>query len=108
MVVLLLILLGILTLCLALSAFIFYNRLDLLFRPIPKDFDSAITQGMQTAQIPGAAVLFISKGQVESAKGYGIADIETGRMVTPNTMFTIASISKTVTATALMMSTSPT
>jgi CubicO group peptidase (beta-lactamase class C family) len=57
---------------------------------------------MQSAKVPGAAVLIIRDGQVESAKGYGLADPETGRTVTPDTMFTIASTSKTMTATALM------
>jgi CubicO group peptidase (beta-lactamase class C family) len=57
---------------------------------------------MEAAKIPGAAMVVIRDGQIESAEGYGIADVESGRKVTPDTLFTIASVSKTVTATALI------
>jgi CubicO group peptidase (beta-lactamase class C family) len=93
---------GLLTILLAVIIFVIYTDLYLLFRSRPSDFDAAITQEMQSAKVPGAAVLIIRDGQIELAKGYGLADPETGRAVTPDTMFTIASISKTVTATALM------
>lgn len=93
---------GLLTLLLAIIVFVIYTDLYLLFRSRPNDFDTAIIQDMQSAKVPGAAVLFIRDGQIESAKGYGLADPETGRAVTPDTLFTIASISKTMTATALM------
>jgi CubicO group peptidase (beta-lactamase class C family) len=93
---------GILTILLAIIIFVIYTDLYLFFRPHLSDFDTAITQAMQSAKVPGAAVLIIRDGQVESAKGYGLADPETGRTVTPDTMFTIASTSKTMTAAALM------
>lgn len=94
---------GLLTVLLAIIVFFIYTDLYLLFRPRPTELDAAIIQEMQTAKVPGAAVLLIRDGQIELSKGYGLADPETGRAVTPDTIFTIASISKTVTATALMM-----
>lgn len=81
---------------------VFYSDLYLFLRPLPSDFDAAIIQEMQAGKAPGAAALIIRNGQIESAKGYGLADPETGRAATSDTLFTIASISKTVTATALM------
>lgn len=76
----------------------------MLHFPLPsRDFDAAILKAMKTSHVPGAAMLMIRDGQIELTKVYGLADPETGRAVTPDTMFTIASISKTVTATALMI-----
>ena len=66
------------------------------------NFDPAIIQAMKTANVPGAAMLIIRDGQVCATKEYGLADPITARPVTSDTLFTIASISKTVTATALM------
>jgi len=82
--------------------FVYYSDFYLFSRSIPTDFDSAIVHEIQAEKAPGAAVLIIHNGQIEFAKGYGLADPETGRVVTPDTLFTVASISKTVTATALM------
>lgn len=87
---------------LALFIFVFYTDLYLWLVPRSKNVDSAIIQDMQAAKVLGAAILVMRDGQIESAIGYGVADLQTGRMVTPETLFTIASVSKTVTATALM------
>jgi CubicO group peptidase (beta-lactamase class C family) len=93
---------GILTVLSATVFFVFYADLYLFFRPLPADFDSAVAQEMRAAKVPGAAILIIQGGQVGSVKAYGLADVQSGRAVYPDTLFTIASISKTVTATALM------
>jgi len=93
---------GFISVLLAGFVFFFYTDLYLLLLPAPADEDAAILQAMASAKIPGAAVLIIRDGQVESSKGYGVTDPVAGRAVTPDTIFTIASISKTVTATALM------
>jgi CubicO group peptidase (beta-lactamase class C family) len=92
----------ILTMLLFIAILVCYTDLYLLFTPRSGDIDSAFIQDMQAAKVPGAAMLIIRNGQVESANGYGLADLQTGRAVTPDTLFTIASISKTATATALM------
>ena len=82
--------------------FFFYTDLHLLYRSRPADFDAAVKQDLQDTKIPGAAILFMRDGQIQSAEGYGLADIEAGRSVSPDTLFTVASVSKPVTATALM------
>ena len=66
------------------------------------NFDAAIIDAMNVSNAPGAAILVIRDGKIKYTKGYGLADPQTGRAVTKDTLFTIASISKTLTATALM------
>ncbi len=51
----------------------------------------------------GAAVLVIDDGKVVFRQGFGVADIKTGKPVTPQTNFRIASVSKQFTATAVML-----
>ena len=66
------------------------------------DLESFIRNEMRTANIPGLAVGFARDGVVHFAQGYGMADIARRKAVTANTMFHIASITKTVTATMIM------
>lgn len=58
---------------------------------------------MKNGGIPGLAVGLARSGQVLFARGYGYADIANRRPVTVESMFHIASITKTVTATGMMM-----
>lgn len=51
---------------------------------------------------PGAAVLIQHKGKTLYERCYGVADIATGKPVTPNTNFCIASVSKQFAAVALL------
>jgi CubicO group peptidase (beta-lactamase class C family) len=81
---------------------VIYLDLHLLLFPMPKQLDEAIEQQMRAAKIPGAAVAVVKDGEIVFAEGYGYADPVTMRPVTPDTLFTIASVSKTVTGTALM------
>jgi CubicO group peptidase (beta-lactamase class C family) len=53
--------------------------------------------------VPGVGVAVINDFAVEWARGYGIADVETGARVSADTMFQAASISKTVAAFASML-----
>lgn len=52
---------------------------------------------------PGASIIVIRDGRVAYAKGYGLAEVETGRRVTATTNFRLASVSKQFTATAVML-----
>lgn len=88
---------GLLTVILLLFLFFFYTDLHHLLRE-----SASLPQSMEAAKIPGAALAVIRNGQIESAEGYGLADIAASREVTTDTLFTIASVSKTVTAAALM------
>ncbi|TDT62543.1 serine hydrolase domain-containing protein [Frigoribacterium sp. PhB116] len=69
--------------------------------------DGALGSALQTAGIPGATVSVVSDGQVLTARGYGLADTGTdgdpARPVDPDdTLFRIGSVSKVVSATAIM------
>lgn len=57
---------------------------------------------MQKYRVPGVGVAVIKDFEIDWAKGYGVADIETGLPVEPSTLFQAASISKPVTAMALL------
>lgn len=53
--------------------------------------------------LPGASLLVVRDGRVAYARGYGLAEVETGAPVTPRTNFRLASLSKQFTATAVML-----
>jgi CubicO group peptidase (beta-lactamase class C family) len=63
---------------------------------------SQIEQSMRAEHIPGVAVAVIASGKTAWARGFGYADLELRRLVTTDTIFTLASVSKTVTALAMM------
>ena len=75
---------------------------QLYLKPIPADLDAAIEEQLKAAKLPGVSMVAIKDGQIVFAKGYGLANIEENRPVTPDTVFQIASVSKLVTATTLM------
>jgi len=55
---------------------------------------------MRQLAVPGVSIAVISDGEIEWARGFGFADLETRRPVTPETLFQAASISKPVAALA--------
>ena len=52
---------------------------------------------------PGAAVAVIRDGEVIFQKGYGIANLEYGISIKPETVFHVASVSKQFTGMALVL-----
>lgn len=65
--------------------------------------DSVITAGIAQEKIPGAGFIFVQNGKVVWSRGYGVADLARGGGVSPeSTVWRIGSISKVVTATAVM------
>lgn len=52
---------------------------------------------------PAVSVSVVRGGRTVFARGYGVADVETGRAADGETMFRIGSVSKTFTWTAVMM-----
>ena len=65
-------------------------------------FDSWLPPLMEQKHVPGVAVGILHDGE-EAAAGYGITSIENPLPVTADTLFQIGSISKTFTATVIMM-----
>lgn len=65
--------------------------------------DDRIRSLMSERHIPGAAVAVIKDGRVVRMKGYGVASLEFGVPVTIQTVFEIGSVSKQMTAAAIML-----
>jgi CubicO group peptidase (beta-lactamase class C family) len=61
-----------------------------------------IEELMTRLNVPGVSVAVIRNFEVHWAKGYGVADVETGKPVDTKTLFQAASISKPVTAMAVL------
>jgi CubicO group peptidase (beta-lactamase class C family) len=59
-----------------------------------------IRELMERFRVPGISIAVIRDFRIHWAKAYGVADVETGRMVDTATLFQAASISKPVTAFA--------
>ena len=68
----------------------------------PTELDKFILEGMKEAKVPGLAALTLKEGKIFWAGYYGWANIEEKRPVTQDTLFQLASISKTVTACMIM------
>lgn len=65
--------------------------------------DDFFPHEMARRQIPGAVFVFVSGGDIAIARGYGAAQLEPRRPVDPDrTIFRLASVSKTITATAAL------
>jgi CubicO group peptidase (beta-lactamase class C family) len=64
--------------------------------------DGLIVEAMNERTTPGLGVGIVSGSETVYAKGFGLADIEESRPVTPETVFRIGSITKTMTAIGLM------
>ncbi|MCE9607431.1 MAG: beta-lactamase family protein [Planctomycetia bacterium] len=67
-----------------------------------KQIDKVVHKNLKAGG-PGIAVLVVSAGEIEHARGYGFADIETKRPITTRTPFDLASVSKQFTAMAVMI-----
>lgn len=64
--------------------------------------DSVIVDFMNKNKIIGASVAIANKGNLVYSKGFGYADKENMDTVTPESIFRIASVSKLITAVAIM------
>ena len=62
-----------------------------------------LAEMMARAGVPGLSVAVIRDFQIHWAKGYGVADVRSGRPVDTRTRFQAASISKPVTAMAALL-----
>jgi len=66
-----------------------------------QEIDSFINKQMADLNIPGVAIGIVEGNEVRYVQGYGVAD-EEGRKITSETPFLIASLSKPITASAIM------
>ena len=64
--------------------------------------DEGVIAMVRRHGIPGAALAVAKDGKLVLAKGYGWSNLETGDHVKPDTLFGVASISKSFTAVAIL------
>ncbi len=65
-------------------------------------YDQVIPDFMRKYGIPGGAVAVLRDGKLIYARGFGYADVENKTPVQPDALFRIASVSKPITAVAIM------
>lgn len=65
--------------------------------------DAMLQKAVSDNEIPGAVALIARNGKIVLHKAYGMADHASGRSMDKNTIFRIASQTKAITSTAVMM-----
>jgi CubicO group peptidase (beta-lactamase class C family) len=70
---------------------------------ISEKVDAYVNGEMRAERIPGLALAVVRDGKIVKAQGYGLANIELGVAVKPETIFQTGSVGKQFTATAVMM-----
>jgi CubicO group peptidase (beta-lactamase class C family) len=71
--------------------------------PTPQRVDEMVKWEMERQGIPGLSLAVVRDGKVVLAKGYGLANVELGVAATPETVYQLQSLSKSFTATGIMM-----
>jgi CubicO group peptidase (beta-lactamase class C family) len=64
--------------------------------------EAAVSKFMASTHPPGLSVAIVEHGEYEWARGFGFADLENNVPASEHTLFRLASISKSLTATAAM------
>jgi putative ATP-binding cassette transporter len=67
------------------------------------DIDDFVSEKVESEGIPGVAVVVVQGSQVTYLKGFGTASLKTMSPVTPQTVFDLASCSKSFTALAVLL-----
>lgn len=85
--------------------FISYN--DFIKTDSVEDFiyslDTKTSDFLKRYDIPGASISLIENGEIKWTGAFGYADIETKKETDENTVYQVASISKSVTAIGIMI-----
>ena len=65
--------------------------------------DAAVNAAVTAGEIPGAVALVVRDGKIVYHKAFGYADIKSKRPMTTDAIFRIASMTKAITSTGIMM-----
>ena len=65
-------------------------------------FDDIMTESLKARGIPGGALAIAKDGRLRVARGYGLANVRTGQLVRQDTLFSTGTVTKTITAVALL------
>jgi CubicO group peptidase (beta-lactamase class C family) len=68
-----------------------------------KNIDVLMNNYVQTGKMSGMVAMVIRNGKTVYFKSFGLMDIEAGKKMTPDAIFRIASMSKAITTTAVMI-----
>src|ERR1700724_4075171 len=64
--------------------------------------EESVSKFMASSHVPGVSVAVVENGEYEWGSGFGLADVENNVPASEHTLFRLASISKSLTATAAM------
>lgn len=80
------------------------SRVNQSFSPMDSipQVDTVVARFMKKYDVPGMSIAIAKDGKLVYAKGYGYANTTTGEKVTPSHLFRIASVSKPITAVAVL------
>lgn len=67
-----------------------------------ENYDASMGEFLQEHRVPGASIAVTDRGKLVFARGYGYADVAGQDPVTPDSLFRIASLSKPITAVAVL------
>src|SRR3954464_14930879 len=70
--------------------------------PGAASLDAGLRAAIERKDVPGVVALVTNRDRVLYQGAFGVADVATGRPLTPDAMFRIASMTKPVTSVALM------
>jgi D-alanyl-D-alanine carboxypeptidase len=65
--------------------------------------DALVAREMGERAIPGVAIAVVEKGAIAIQRAYGVSNLETDTPMTTDSVFELASVTKPITATAIMM-----
>jgi len=91
---------------LAIAIFLCISSITLAQKPEAPPMEAInqfIEAQMRKQQIPGLSLAVMQDGQLLLTRGYGLVDVELNVAATPETVYQIQSITKTFTASAIMM-----
>src|SRR5690554_4028526 len=86
---------------LSLIVFVSLFSAALYAQTLPENFNSWIESSRKDWKIPGMAVGIVKDGKIVYAEGFGVKQLGSDDKVDANTIFSIASVSKNMTAAAL-------
>ena len=92
-----------LPLCLALSAILCLVRSAFAAEPVLPGVGAAMREMVAKNEIAGAVTVVVTKDKVLHLESTGLADVASKRAMTPDALFWIASMTKPVTGTAVLM-----
>jgi len=65
------------------------------------ELDTIVETGMAESGVPGVAVAVVYDDEVVYTQGYGVRDVDTGDPVDPETIFLVASLTKSISSTVM-------